>query len=82
MKLCITTIILFQITMEEVDFWNKDESLLETMEYNNAYPPRFVLSVCKNGARTASVARLQFEGTMECVKVNIILQHLSQGKVN
>ena len=62
-----------------MDFWNKDESLLETMEENNAYPPRFVLSVCKNGARSSSVANLHFEGTLESVKINIILQHIIQG---
>ena len=62
-----------------MDFWNKDESLLKTMEDNNAYPPRFVLSVCKNGARSASVVNLHFEGTRESVKINIILQHIVQG---
>lgn len=62
--------------MDEVDFWNKDEELLETMELNNAYPPRFVLSICKNGARNSSVANLCFEGTRERVKINIILQHI------
>lgn len=64
-----------QISAEEVDFWNKDESLLETMEKNNVYPPRFVLSVDKNGARSSSVVNLHFEGTRESVKINIILQH-------
>ena len=59
-----------------MDFWNKDESLLETMENNNAYPPRFVLSVDKNGARSGSVVNLHFEGTLNSVKVNIILQHI------
>ena len=64
-----------QITAEEVDFWNKDISLLEIMEKNNVYPPRFVLSVDKNGARSSSVVKLHFEGTQESVKINIILKH-------
>ena len=63
--------------MDEVDFWNKDEALLETMVDNNAYPPRFVLSVYKNGARVSAVARLQFEGTLKSEKINIILQHIT-----
>ena len=58
-----------------MDFWNKDESLLEVMEKNNVYPPQFVLSVDKNGARSSSVVNLHFEGTRESVKINIILQH-------
>lgn len=63
-----------------MDFWNKDESLLKTMEDNMAYPPRFVLSVCKNGAKTSCVASLHFEGTRESVTINIILQHIFQGE--
>ena len=43
------------------------------------YPPRFVLSVCSNEAKTSSVASLQFEGTRENTKINIILQHIPQG---
>ena len=65
--------------MEEVDFWNKDEQLLKTMEDNNAYPPRFLLAVSKNGARKSSVANICFEGTRERVRINIILQHIIHG---
>ena len=46
------------------------------------YPPRFVLSVCSNEAKTSSVASLQFEGTRENTKINIILQYVPQSKCN
>ena len=52
---------------------------MKLMEENKMYPPRFVLSVCSNEAKTSAVASLQFEGTRENTKINIILQHVPQG---
>lgn len=68
-----------QIRADDVNFWNKEHELLKMMEENKMYPPRFVLSVCSNEAKTSSVASLQFEGTRENTKINIILQHVPQG---
>ena len=69
-----------QISADDVNFWNyKEYKILKTMEENKMYPPRFVLSVCNNEAKTSAVASLQFEGTRENTKINIILQHVSLG---
>ena len=73
---------LLQIRADDVNFWNIEHELLKTMEENKVYPPRFVLSVCSNEAKTSSSASLQFEGTKENTKINIILQHVPQGIAN